>query len=121
MIDNAFSTIRLPFRMHFIRMHGPEAEPMVRVLLVDTCTQTIYEGFGCWSQCRRWIALVSECPILADQLTAIEKLLEMKRLATIQGMRVSLHDLQAVGFRRVDGQSMERHLASWGQEGVDAM
>ena len=97
------SAIRLSFRAYFIRLLGPESEPTVRVLLVEsTAAQAIYEVSGSWPQCKRWITLISECPILADQLAAIHTRLELKRLAAIQEMRASLRDLNAAGFRRVD-------------------
>jgi len=37
-----------------------------------------------------------------DQLAAVERRLEMKRLATIKEVQISLHDLESVGFHRVD-------------------
>jgi hypothetical protein len=84
-------------------MYGQESDPVVRVLLVETTrAQSIYEGFGTWPQCRDWIAQVSECVIFGDQFAAIEKRLEMKRLATIQEVQVSLGRLESIGFCRVD-------------------
>jgi len=89
------------FLAHFIRIEGPESDPTVRVLLVEASAgQTIYEGFGTWPQCRRWIALVSTCGIFADQFASIERLLQMKRLATIKEFHVSTCDLESFGFRR---------------------
>lgn len=100
-----FPTIRHSFRVHFIRTDGRESDPTVRVLLIETSAgQTIYEGFGTWSQCRRWVAQISECAILGDQLAAIQKRLEMKSLATIEEIQVSLNALESAGFRRADGQ-----------------
>jgi hypothetical protein len=84
-------------------MNGPESDPTVRVLLVETTgAHSIYEGFGSWSQCRRWVAQITECAIFGDQFAAIEKCLEMKRLATIKEVQVSLYDLESVGFHRAD-------------------
>jgi hypothetical protein len=57
-MNDALPTNRLSFRVHFIRIIGPEPDPTVRVLLVETSkAQTIYEGFGTWSQCRSAEAL----------------------------------------------------------------
>ena len=84
-------------------MNGPESDPTVRVILVQTIgAQTTYEGFGTWSQCRGWIAQISECAIFGDEFAAVERLLEMKRLATIEEVQVSLRDLESVGFHRAD-------------------
>jgi hypothetical protein len=84
-------------------MNGSESDPTVRVILVQTTgTQTTYEKLGTWSQCRRWITQISECAIFGDQLAAVERRLEMKRLATIKEVQISLHDLESVGFHRVD-------------------
>ena len=45
-------TIRLSFRVHFIPLNGPDNDPEVRVLLVETASaQTIYEASGSWAQC----------------------------------------------------------------------
>ena len=84
-------------------MNGPETNPTVRVLLVETSTATfIYERFGPWSQCRRWVVQLSEFAIFGDEFAAIEKRLEMKRLATIKEIYISSSDLESAGFCRVD-------------------
>jgi hypothetical protein len=102
-MNDALQTNRLSFRVHFMRINGTERDPTVRVLLVETSKAlTIYEGFGTWSQCRRWVTQVSECAILGDQLAAVEKRLELKRLATIEGIEVSLGRLESCGFWRAD-------------------
>jgi len=89
--------------MHFIRMHGPESDPTVRVLLVETTrARAVFEGFGSWSQCKLWVMQISEFAISANQLAAIHKRLELKRLATINEVRASLRDLDSVGLRRAD-------------------
>jgi hypothetical protein len=99
-------TIRLSFRVHFIPLNGPANDPEVRVLLVETANaQSIYEASGTWAQCRRWVVQISGCVILADQFAAIQKRLEMKSLATIKEVQVSLCALESVGFRRADGQA----------------
>jgi len=102
-MNNAPPTNRLFFRVHFMRIHGPESDPIIRVLLVETTkAQTIYEGFGTWPECRRWVAQISECAIFGDQFAAVEKRLEVNQLATISETQISLGRLEAVGFRRAD-------------------
>jgi hypothetical protein len=99
-MNNTFPTIQLSFRAYFIRMKGHESELMVRVILVgNTGTKSIYERFGTWRQCRRWIVQISGSVILAEQFTAVQKCLELNRLATIAELQVSPHDLESVGFR----------------------
>jgi len=84
-------------------MNGPETNPTVRVLLVETTgAMLIYERFGNWNQCRRWVAQISEYAVFGDEFAAIEKRLEMKRLATINEIHVSSCDLESEGFCRVD-------------------
>jgi hypothetical protein len=84
-------------------MHGLESDPTVRVLLVEsTGALVIYEGFGSWLQCKRWIAQLSGYVTLRDQLAAVQKRLELKQLATIKEIWTSLHELESVGFHRVD-------------------
>jgi len=84
-------------------MHGPEADPTLRLLLVEARkAQIIYEWLGSWSQCMRWISLVSERPILPDQLNAIRRLLDLNKLATIENLRLLDHDLDTLGMHRVD-------------------
>jgi hypothetical protein len=84
-------------------MNGPESDPVVRVLLVETTkARPIYERFGTWLQCKRWIVQISEYVIVGDQFAAIEKRLEMKRLATIKEVQVSLAQLESAGFHCVD-------------------
>jgi hypothetical protein len=51
-MDSALPDTTLSFRAYFIRTHGPEIDPTVRVLLVEISeAQPIYEGFGSLSQC----------------------------------------------------------------------
>jgi len=102
-MNDALPTDRLSFRVHFMRIKGPESDPTVRVLLVETTkAQAVYEGSGTWSECRRWVTQISECAIFGDQFVAVEKRLELNRLATIEEMQVSLYDLESVGFHRAD-------------------
>jgi hypothetical protein len=90
-MNDVLQTNRISFRVHFMRINGPERDPTVRILLVETINaQAIYEGFGTWSQCRRRVTQISECVIFGDQLHAVEKRLEMMRLATIEDVEVSL-------------------------------
>jgi hypothetical protein len=102
-MNDTTPTNRPLFRVHFIRVSGPESDPTVRVLLVEkTGKQTTYETFGTWSQCWRCVNQISECAIFGDQLAAVEKRLDLKRLATINEVQVSLGRLESAGFRRAD-------------------
>jgi len=93
----------LSFRAHFIRIHGPEEDPTIRVLLVELGGEKkVYEAVGIWSQCRRWITQMSECAIVGNHFAAIEKRLKVKRLATIKEVQVSIYDLESIGFLRAD-------------------
>jgi hypothetical protein len=38
--------------------------------------------------------------ILAEQFAAVQKCLKLNRLATIDEVQASFHDLESVGFRR---------------------
>jgi len=102
-MNNPSQTVPLSFRVHFIQMNGPEINPMVRVLLVETTkAKLVYEIFGPWGQCRRWVDQLSECVIFGDEFAAIQRRLEMNRLATIKEIHISLCDLESAGFCRVD-------------------
>jgi hypothetical protein len=102
-MSDGLQTDRLSFRVHFMRIKGPESDPTVRVLLVETIkARTIYEGFGTWLQCRRWVTRISECAILGDQFATVEKRLELNRWAMIEGLWASPYDLESVGFHRAD-------------------
>ena len=102
-MNEALPNIRLSFRARFIRMNAHERDPTVRVILVErTESKTIYEAFGTWRQCKRWIARVSGCVILADQFVAVQKCIELNRLATIHEVQASMDDLESVGFRRAN-------------------
>jgi hypothetical protein len=82
-------------------MNGPGSELTVRVILVERMgIGCVYEGFGTWRQCRRWIVQISGCVILAEQFAAVQKCLELNRLATIDEVQASFYDLESVGFRR---------------------
>jgi hypothetical protein len=101
-MDETLSTVSLSFRVHFIRIRGPEIDPTVRVLFVETTGAiAIFEGFGCWSQCKLWIGQISQSVIHGKELAAVRKRLEQNRLATIE-VRASLDDLGSAGFRRAD-------------------
>jgi hypothetical protein len=100
-MDNDPPDARLSFHVYFIRLHGPENDLTVRVLFVETAgAQTIYEGFGSWSQCEFWIGQLTEWIIPRDVLAGLRKRLEQKRLATINKVRVSVHDIESIGFQR---------------------
>ncbi len=73
----------------------------MRVILVETTgLKTIYEAFGTWRQCKGWISRVSEGVILAEQFAAVQKCIELDRLATIRELQASPDDLESVGFHR---------------------
>jgi hypothetical protein len=82
-------------------MNAQDRDPTVRVILVETTElRTIYESFGTWRECKRWITLVSGCVIHPDQFAAAQKRLKLNRLATINEVEASVNDLELVGFRR---------------------
>ena len=95
--------LKLSFRVHLIRIDGRKGKLAVRVMLVETTSaQAVYEGFGSWSKCRRWINQLSSIGISRYELAAVRKLLDRKRLATIKEVRASLYDLEALGLHRAD-------------------
>ena len=100
-INTSPPTIRNSFRAFFIRMKGPGSGLAVRVILIETAgTESIYEGFGTWRQFRRRIVQISGCVILWEQFAVVQKRLELNRMATIDEVQASFHDLESVGFRR---------------------
>jgi hypothetical protein len=102
-MNNTLPLVTLSFRAYFMRIHGPAINPTVRVLLVEaTGAQIIYERSGSWSQCERWMAKLTNCVIAREDLAVVRKRLEQKRLASINEVRTSQHDLDSVGFRRAD-------------------
>jgi len=102
-IEKNLLTIRHSFRAYFIRLDGSECDPTIRVILVESAdARAVYEAFGTWLQCRRWITQVSECAIFGDQLNVVRKRLELNCLATIKTVRASVVDLEFAGFRRAD-------------------
>jgi hypothetical protein len=102
-MSNAFPVVKLPFRVHLIRIQGRKGNLTVRVLLVETTSaQAVYEGFGSWPKCRRWINQLSTVRVSKDELAVVQKLLDRKQLATIKEVRASLHDLELLGLHRAD-------------------
>jgi hypothetical protein len=103
-MSKAHPAATLPFRVHLIRVHGSKNNPTLRVLLVEvTSAQTVYEGFGSWSKCMRWINQLSNFGILRDELVAVRKLLGQERLVTMKDeVRASLDELGALGLHRAD-------------------
>ena len=94
---------KLSFRVHLIRVYGRKRDHTVRVLLVETTSvQAVYEGFASLSKCMRWINRLSAKSITKDELRAVLKLLERKKLATIQDILASPHDLESLGLLRAD-------------------
>jgi hypothetical protein len=94
---------RIAFRAYLIRLHGPESGPTIRVLLVEASkARSIYEGFGSWPQCERWIGQLTGWIIPRDVLADLRKRLDQKQLATINVVRTSVEDIESVGLSRVD-------------------
>jgi hypothetical protein len=98
-MDSALPDARLSFRAYFIRIHGPESDPTVRVLFVETSTaKSIYEGFGSLSQCERWIVQLTGWIITRDVLAVLRKRLKQRRMATIKGVQVSRREIESIGL-----------------------
>ena len=101
-MNERFSTTKLRFRVHLIRVHSKKGLT-VRVLLVEsTSAKAVYEGLGSWPKCRRWINTLSSKRISTEEFSTLRNLLHRKRLATIQGLRASLDEIEALGFYRAD-------------------
>ncbi len=77
---------------------------MLRFILIETTrAQAVYEGLGSWSKCMRWIIQLSEVGYHRDKLNSIETLLNKQQSAATAGhICVSLTELEALGFQRVD-------------------
>ena len=102
-MDSALPDALLSFRAYFIRIHGPEIDPTVRVLLVETTqAQPIYGGFGSLSQCERWIVQLTGWIIPKDVLSVLRKRIEQKRMATIKGVQASRREIESIGLQRLD-------------------
>jgi len=102
-MDSALLDAPISFRAYFIRLHGPEIDPTVRVLLVETLqAQPIYEGFGSLSQCERWIVQLTGWIIPKDVLLVLRKRIEQKQMATINGVKVSRREIESIGLQRSD-------------------
>jgi hypothetical protein len=102
-MDDALPDARIAFRAYLIRLHGPESGPTIRVLLVEASkARSIYEGFGSWPQCERWIGQLTGWITPRDVLADLHKRLEQKQLATINVVRTSVQDIESAGLSRVD-------------------
>jgi len=102
-MDSALPDARLSFRAYIIRLHGPENDPTVRVLLVETSkAQSIYEGFGSLSQCERWIVQLTGWNIPREVLSILRKRLRQRRMSTIKGVQVSRREIESIGLQRLD-------------------
>jgi hypothetical protein len=98
-MDSALPDAPLSFRAYFIRIHGPEIDPTVRMLLVETLVaQPIYEGFGSLSQCEQWIVQLTGWIIPS----VLRKRIEQKRMATMKGLHVSRREIESIGLQRLD-------------------
>jgi hypothetical protein len=94
----------LLFRVHLIRVHGSQSNPTLRLILVESkSAQPVYEGFGSWMQCMRWIGELSGTGIRGDELAPVRRLLDKQRLVTMKDeVRASMNALEALGLNRVD-------------------
>lgn len=102
-MDSALPDVRLSFCAYFIRIHGPESDPTVRVLLVETSkAQSIYEGFGSLSQCELWVGQLTYWIIPKDVVSVLRKRIEQKRMATINGFKISRREIESIGLQRLD-------------------
>ena len=102
-MDSALPDALLSFCVYFIRIHGPEIDPTVRVLLVETSkAQPIYGGLGSLSQCERWIFQLTGWIIPKDVLSVLRKRIEQKRMATMKGLHVSRREIESIGLQRLD-------------------
>ena len=103
-MSKALPMMKLPFRVHLIRMYGRKSNPTLRVLLVEvTSAQAVYEGFGSWAKCTRWIHRLSEAGISRGELALIRKLLDQNRLVTTKDeVRASPDELMSLGLHRAD-------------------
>jgi hypothetical protein len=98
-MDSALSDARLSLRVYFISMNGPESDPLVRMLLVETSkAQSIYEGFGSLSQCKQWFVQLTGWIIPRDVLSVLRKRLKQRQMATIKGVRVSRREIESIGL-----------------------
>jgi hypothetical protein len=91
------------FRVHFIRTPGRKCDLSIRVLVVETAdVQAVYEGFISWTTCRRWIDRLESMGIPAEELEVVRRLLDRRKLATIQSVRASPLELEPLGLQRAD-------------------
>jgi hypothetical protein len=104
-LDLGLHDTPLSFRAYFIRIYGPEIDPIVRMLLVETSVaQPIYEGFGSLPECERWIVQLTGWIIPKDVMSDLRKRIEQKRMATINGVQVSRREIESIGLQTL-GQS----------------
>jgi hypothetical protein len=103
-MSKALPAAAFPFRVHLIRIHGNKDNPTLRVLLVEaTNAQAVYEGFGSWSECMRWISQLSNITILRSELAIVRKLLDQERMVTMKNeVRASGDELESLGLHRAD-------------------
>lgn len=102
--EQKHNLLKLPFRIHLIRMHERRKGSLtVRVMFVEIASaQAVYEGFGSWSKCTRWINQLSSIRVSRSELAVVRKLLDRKQLATIKEVQASAGELEAIGLCRVD-------------------
>lgn len=98
------SAVTLQFRVHLIRMHGDPINPTLRVILVEAASaQAVYEGFGPWPECMRWIGALATIGVSGDELANVRQLLDQNRLVTMKDqVRASMDALESLGLHRAD-------------------
>ena len=98
------SAVTLAFRAHLIRVDGPRSSPNLRLILAEAASaRMVYEGFGSWLECMRWIGALTRIGISGDELALIRQQLDQKRLATMKDeVLASPDELESLGLHRAD-------------------
>jgi hypothetical protein len=95
-VITSFSAILIRIRKH-------SGKPTVRLMLVETAkTRAVYERFGTWGQCERWLASFMSSSVAKNKLVGVQKHLGRKNLAIIVSVMVSRCQLECLGFPRAD-------------------
>jgi hypothetical protein len=73
------------------------------MLLVATAGDSaVYESFGSWPKCLRWMKHLSRSGVSSHDLSVVKKLFERYQYATFAEVTASTDDLESQGYRRVD-------------------
>lgn len=65
-------------------------------------TPAVYEGFGTWNKCIKWINKLSDIETATHDWINTYKLLERDQYVMIPCVYASVHQLEMLGFERVD-------------------